>query len=558
MKKLTHIKIFILTILMIACNEDEWLKEEPLDFYSPENSYVTEEQFNSAAARIYEVVNQAMIETAQLGHFVYHYTTDIAYDAIAPTHGLNSYIDKITPETGEVTQMWQFFYRIIFDANTILGRIEDEGVQFSSLEKKNQIIGEAQFFRGFAYRNLGIQWGGVPIILEELSRPKRDFTRASREEVYAQSISDLESAVQNLPHVSDLEEEGRLTKAAANHLLAELYIITGEYDKAVDASTAVIDDPDYALMTERFGKDQDKPGDVYWDLFRRGNQNRNGGMNTEAIWVSQYEYLIEGGGQGNSLTRFLIPQYWRASGTDGVNLFFGHSSKYGGRGIGWMVASDYLINQVWNDPGDMRNSEHNIIRDIVADNPQSQFFGQKIIESGAFDRTNDPFSRNWSVIFAKSAPLNDFPAEVIDDPTTGATNNGARYTFRDHYFMRLAETYLLRAEAYLAKGDLENAAQDINTVRERAGAAPVAPVDVDIDFILDERARELYFEEYRLLTLMRLGKLVERVEKYNPMYTGEIANNGIESFHELWPIPQSEIERNTEAVLEQNPGYTGG
>lgn len=550
--------------MMIACNEDEWLKEEPLDFYSPENSYVTEDQFNSASARIYGVVNMAMIGTANKGHFVYYYTTDIAYDAIAPTHGLNSYTDKITPETGEVTQMWQYFYRIIFDSNTILGRIDDEKVQFNSQEKKSQIIGEAQFFRGFAYRNLGIQWGGVPIILEELSRPKRDFTRASRDEVFAQAISDLESAAQNLPHVSDLEEDGRLTKAAANHLLAELYIIIGEYDKAIEAASIVIDDPNYGLMMDRFGKDKDKPGDVYWDLFRRENQNRSGGMNTEAIWVSQYEYLVEGGqpdyerGRGNSLSRFLIPQYWRAKGPDGENLFFGHSSKYGGRGIGWMVASDYMINQVWNDPNDIRNSEHNIIRDIVADNPESQYFGQKIVESGAYDGASDPFSRNWSVIFAKSAPLNDFPAEVIDDPETGATNSGARFTFRDHYFIRLAETYLLRAEAYLAKGNPGKAAEDINTVRDRANASPVSPADVDLDFILDERARELYFEEYRLFTLMRLGKLVERVKKYNPMYTGEIANNGIESFHQLWPIPQSEIERNTEANLGQNPGYVGG
>jgi len=159
------------------------------------------------------------------------------------------------------------------------------------------------------------------------------------------------------------------------------------------------------------------------------------------------------------------------------------------------------------------------------------------------------------ILIAKAAPINNFPAEVIADPETGATLNGANMTFRDHYYMRLAETYLLRAEAYLNKDDLIKAAEDINTVRARANADPVAPGDVNIDYILDERARELHFEEPRIITLMRLGKLVERVRKYDPMHNGDMVSNGIMDYHNLWPIPQTAIERNTEATLEQNPGY---
>ena len=54
---------------------------------------------------------------------------------------------------------------------------------------------------------------------------------------------------------------------------------------------------------------------------------------------------------------------------------------------------------------------------------------------------------------------------------------------------------------------------------------------------------------------MRLGKLAERVKAYDPMHNGEIVSNAVEEYHNLWPIPQSEIERNTEATLVQNPGY---
>jgi hypothetical protein len=117
--------------------------------------------------------------------------------------------------------------------------------------------------------------------------------------------------------------------------------------------------------------------------------------------------------------------------------------------------------------------------------------------------------------------------------------------------MRLAETYLIRAEAHLGSGNTTLAAADINELRRRAGAPDVVPGDVDIDYILDERLRELHFEEFRLLTLTRLGKLVERARAHNPVFVG----HSIQDYHNLWPIPFSEIEANTEAVLEQNPGY---
>jgi len=342
----------LITFVFFSCNEDEWLKEEALDFYSPENSFTTTDQFNSAVARLYESTNDYIMWSAHMGNYVYQYTSDIAYDAIDPTHDLNSYADKITPETSQIRQFWDRYYRVIFDANVILGRIDNEEVEVPEAEK-TIFKAEASFFRAYMYRNLGIQFGGVPLVLEEFTEPKRDFQRASRDAVYQQCITDLVYAAANLPGVTELKEEGRVTKAAANHLLAELYIITGDYDKAIAASSSVINDPNYSLMTTRFGTRSDEPGDPYWDLFRRGNQNRNGGMNTESIWVAQYEYLVDGGGRGSNLCRFLIPLYWQLTGdSDGVSLFFGHSSKYGGRGIGWMAPSDYMLNQIWEDDPD--------------------------------------------------------------------------------------------------------------------------------------------------------------------------------------------------------------
>jgi hypothetical protein len=559
MKKLKYIiSLALLLVAMFSCNEDKWLKEVPLDFYSPDNSYTTQEQFNLAVANLYSKL-EPFNQNAPYLNLVFLYTSDIAYDAIDLTHQMNSMEDNLKPEVEVVGYYWRIFYRLIFDANVIINRINNKDIVFTSEKNRTTLEAEARFFRACAYRNLGLIYGGVPIVLDEIKAPKRDFVRATANEVWAQCIEDFTFASQNLLDVTEQKEDGRLTKAAANHYLAELYIITKNYDKAISAASSVIDNPNYALMTQRFGTKKNEPGDVYGDLFRRGNQNRNGkgGLNTEAIWVNQYEYLVTGGGLGYSLTTRAVPNYEFLTGnSDKKNLFIGSTSKNGGKGMGWMVASDYLLNKVWeNAPTDMRNSQYNIIRDITSDNPASAYYGKKIVESGAITNYPNNLSRWWSAIFSKTTPINDFPTEVISNPATGLVNSGATLTFKDEYIIRLAETYLLRAEAYLDKGDKINAAADINKIRARANASPVDPSNVTIDYILDERARELPFEEWRVLTLHRLNKLSERVTKYNPMYNGKYATHKVSEYHNLWPIPQSEIERNTEAVLEQNPGY---
>jgi hypothetical protein len=133
--------------------------------------------------------------------------------------------------------------------------------------------------------------------------------------------------------------------------------------------------------------------------------------------------------------------------------------------------------------------------------------------------------------------------------------------YRESYVFRLAETYLLRAEAYLGKGDKTGAAKDINIVRARSNVPLADASMVDIDYLLDERLRELCFEEFRVITLCRMGKLVDRTRKYNTVYYGkdrkafESSGTSMQDYHNLWPIPFSEIERNIDAKLEQNPGY---
>jgi hypothetical protein len=142
------------------------------------------------------------------------------------------------------------------------------------------------------------------------------------------------------------------------------------------------------------------------------------------------------------------------------------------------------------------------------------------------------------------------PANLFSDIGKLLLSGLAGTTYTDQYMFRLAETYLIRAEAYLGNNDKVNAAADINVVRARANASAVNAASVDINYILDERMREFGVEEKRRLTLARLGLVYDRTVAHNPYNADDV-----KAFNNLFPIPYSEIERNTTSKLEQNPGY---
>jgi hypothetical protein len=132
--------------------------------------------------------------------------------------------------------------------------------------------------------------------------------------------------------------------------------------------------------------------------------------------------------------------------------------------------------------------------------------------------------------------------------------------WKDLPLMRLGETYLLLAEAQFKQNHPDQAATSINELRTRANALQVSAADITLDFILDERVRELVGEENRRLTLMRTGTLVDRIISRNPpVGNSSIDVTGLQTLqggNKLFlPIPQSEIDLNKDAELDQNQGY---
>lgn len=467
---------------------------------------------------------------------------------------------EFTPTSGDSKRYWDWAYeKMISMSNRVIYHAQksENNDLWESEADKNAVIAEAMFFRAWAYNILANLFGDVVIVESGLPEPIYDFQRSPREDVYKLARTDLEFAAQWLPEQLDASLEGHPVKAAAQHLLSEVCISLGDYDAAIASASEVINSPNYQLMTTRFGSASDEPGDVFSDLFKEGNFNRVSG-NMESILVWQVTEFANGGSgsraRGNNFVRGFAPflvDYIDTTGASGWIYDLSTDPPVGvdtvggmelGRGAGFVRGSNYALYDIWQDDwDDMRNSPYNIKRDFYFNNPQSVLFGQKWDPAIHARSSKDTTRRVYPYSLKVEGPF----FEGGDGAFRGRTT-------KDAYIMRLAETYLLRAEAYHRKGDNVSAAADINTVRARASATPVNSGDVDLDYILDERARELMAEEPRMRTLIRMGKLVERVRLYDIDQTSRAT---VQDYNQFWPIPQSAIDANTGAVLEQNPGY---
>lgn len=562
--KITGMLAVITLFAITSCNENEFLKEEPLAIYAADNTLVTASDFQAAVNMLYKRPEQIFIYSNADGFFGLYHGTDLGY-CTAAFDRLNTYSATMVPENAMLNHPWDNSFFMVNQANLILTRIATANIPVAD---KNVLRGEALFFRAFGYRILANLFGGVPLIKEEITAPRRDFTRASRNEIYTQAKNDLVEAVTLLGNI-DVIKDGKISKQMAQHLLSEIYISLGEFDNAISSATAVISYPAMKLMTDRFGTKLSQPGDVYSDLFKTGNQNRKSG-NKESLWVAQYDYLNPATLGTDSWPWKFNPFYQNISITVSgktTTAFLGVTAEKGGRSVAWMHPTDHVMSGIWkNDVKDIRISPYNIVRDFKIDNPASPAFGKWFVADGYSGKAT---ARQWFP-FVMMKVTGDIPTDFWQKDASGnpmltafgehlVTNNG-NSSFRDLYLFRLAETYLLRAEAYLGKNDKNSAAADINALRARAKAKLATSAEVDIDYLLDERLRELYYEEPRMLTLCRMGKLAERNRKYNYSYTDpsgtyECAGKTIQDYHNLWPIPFSEIERNIDAKLEQNPGY---
>jgi len=527
--------LIVLSGFICSCS-DKILEEVPLSSLSAENTLISKAGFE---AYLNGLVWCAREEYSQNDNnfFITNFPgTDVGEDAGEEYYTYRNWISYLTPNTPEVSTNWVWAYtKMIPLANNIIVYADKPELAdiWANEAEKNAVIAEARFFRGYTYNFLANLYGGVPIVDMVLNSPKYDYVRTTRDEVYRFAKSDLEFASTWLP--TAVSQKGHIVKAAADHLLTEVNISLGLYDDAIVSASNVINSGIYHLMEDRFGNALNQPGDVFSDLFQNGNFNSND--NKEAIYVWQIDPLTPGGGGsvgGNQSIRNCGPFLTKIVAPDGyANI----ATDILGRGVGRVRGTVYSLYTIWDDPNDIRNSEHNMRRTFYYNNPASSYYEQEIDLSTL--SAEDTLRR-----------LYVYPRKIEGVPWNN--NNTSGQISDDVYVYRLSETYLLRAEAYFRSNQLQKAADDINTVRQRAKATPIQANQVTLDYILDERARELLFEEPRRRTLIRMGLLVERVKKYGLM---ENWRSTIQDYQGLWPIPQSAIDANLGSVLEQNPGY---
>lgn len=554
----------IIPILIFSSCSENLLKETPLDFLAPENAYNTVPGIQQGISGLHFKVRNSWYNgdyQDEIGVMLGGLGTDVAFHGEDPnsTRFLCNYKTYLTTENTYMRNFWTWNYELIQRANVLIESIKVTKPEiWSSDAQKNAYLAEAMFFRAYAYRILVSYYGDVPLVTEAINSAKTDFVRAPKADIYKLMDEDLTFAVANLPKRGKEEGPGRITKGAAAHFLSELYLTQAKYQLAVDMASTVIDGGDYALMTNRFGSTVDVfgSGDVFLDLFAYGNQNLS--ENKEGLWVIQFEPLITGGWSFPG-ERAWGPAYFRMGNTpDGFPAFRGqlYNGTYTGysdtlsRPVSWIHPTNYSAYDIWRSDwnNDIRNAKHMIKRNFYYDNPASAFNKKKIdfslYPAGSRDAIRDTCQYIYPYFMKHADPLHHF---------TDPSRSGNGFNHKDVYAVRLAETILLRAEAYIGLGKKDLAAADINAIRNRSHATPIDASKADLDYVLDERARELYAEEFRNITLRRMGKLLERVRRYNNNPKNPGLN--IQDYNILFPIPLNQIDLNINAVITQNPGY---
>ena len=590
-----YLACMVMVLLVSQSCQKDWLKPKPLSFYSPENTLQDEAGFNAALAAIARNVRQEWYEDGApiISENIF---SDVAVegttDKFGPAVNMNL---LITPDANlnsadfnRIGWYWERWYIVIRLANTITSRLPE--VKSIPDATKNVILSRAYFYRAYAYYRLVHEFGDVPAPFKELTEAKLDFQSVKREVILQRLKSDLDFAMQNVPWVAN---KGDINRGAVGHLLTKVNLALGNFDDAIAASTAVINNGTFKLVTNRFGADAGIASkNVIWDLHRRANKFIS--ANTEVIFsvIDRYGDPSATAGGVNTM-RQAIP--FSSSGAiltpDGLvgmtnaQVEIDHMKNYG-RGIGRCRATPYATRYIWDDPKDLRHdttSGNWMEMEMLTYNNsgtlkgKSPYYGARLQlrkADGTVLVSGGDTIRTWFAWPHYKLYVED----EIRYPWQGGNS--------DWYAFRLAETYLLRAEAYWWKGDAASAAADVNAVRTRAKCSPYTAAQVDLGTILDERARELYYEEPRKTELTRVafifaktgksfnGKTYsaasfstanfwyDRLMTKNDFYKSNIKNvrgdaYTISPYHVLWPVPRQAVLANSLAVLNQNLGYSG-
>jgi len=595
----------ILVFVLAGAGCQDFLKEESVSNITADSYLINEAGYEDLIRSCYPLLRDYI-----LNYPLVLQGTDIfqsggwAVNVVGNGSALDTYSVGLSSSSGEVSAFWDILYREIGRTNAAIERAEV--ITYADAAKKAARVSEAKFLRALSYFYLVQTWGDVPMPLMETITADKAVVRVPSAQVYEQIIKDLTEAEAALPATAT--DYGRVTKGAAQFLLAKVYLTRGwNYKNSLGGSPAdfktaltwadkvIAAYPLVAQYNTLFPKRDTNPLKQY-----TGAQNDR---NSEVVFAIQYN--------ADALTNAMeVPGTGtREPGNYYHSIFPGNSELVGSAGR----TTDYnrhlnqnypspSVYRFWDPQKDSRY-KHNFL-DVI--------YALKAVSNYAYSYTNANLKVSYAIgdTVAFWTPWNkpaSGAAKGIDEGGTkkyAVMNNdqmitgvlisrltaatpttwkfwqpgiayGDGYGTFDFALFRSAEAYLMAAEAIVkgaTGGTLGGAEVYYNKVLDRAVGAGVDPqcakfpenlasqetvsyrataANISIDLILDESARELFGEFNRWFDLKRTGKLIERAKKYNfwTKAKGEIAEK-----HLVRPIPQSEIDRSSPAI-KQNDGY---
>jgi len=543
MKKYIKTLLIINIIIFSSCSTDDFLKEIPKDIIAADNLYENYDGFQAGINGLYSYVLKERQGPGTTSNYVFNIPMiqglDISWAPRWFDTGNSGYIElnTLTSEAAFLGDLWDWLYQVINAANTIIERAENENIDWQGTNteneaRENRVLAEARTIRAWAYRHLTNLWNDVPLTTKESkgSDIGMEWRPTPRREVEEQMETDWLFAMEHLPEAQEIP--GRLSKAVPMHYLAELYLIWGNYSQAETMAKNLINNNNFSLITERYGVEQNQPGTPFTDMFIDGNVSRFQG-NTEVLWSFQREYQVIGGEIKSNMRRmYNFPYNLKFK---GVSLQI--TVDRGGRGLSRVSPTTWAIENFGDN--DDRGGPFALRKYYIIQ------AGDRV-DAGAGYAVGDTLWLDWSLGNMVKTNVG-WPSITKFDYAIEQNLSGSA-SYKDEPYLRLGETYLLLAEAQIMQGKTTEAAETINVIRRRANAPEISPGEVTVDFLLDERARELLFEEHRRYVLVRLNKYVERVKAHNYMAAPYVS----EQYHYL-PVPQHVIDASP--GYPQNPGY---
>ena len=542
MKKqiLKNILVVLGISLFLSC--ENFLDENNIADVSAGSYYTTSQGLEDAVKATYGIMKE--FYGTELGFSMNVFGTDTYTNGADGSHKyLNWYNNQHNSSARYFRDTWRIMYRGINQANAVINRAES--IEDMDAAVKNSRIAEVRFLRALYYFNLVRYYGDVHLSLEETQGVETEANRTSVQEVYGQAIiPDLEFAASTLPATQS--EYGRVTKAAAEFLLAKVHLTApqGSAAQAANLMTNVINNYNFSLLDE------------WSDLWDISNEE-----NSEVVWtiINSKQQVDEGlDGNGHRGHLYFLFEYDKQPGMT--------RDTENGRPWKRFRPTNHLLS-LWDRTKDARYDK-GYKHVWYANKPIP---GQKVGDTAVYipgpgvDRNGVDQDGKWTQAAKDGVLFQVHTTDIYNQIIFPSLNKWIDNTRpnrqhtqgqRDFILMRLADAYLIRAEANLKLGNAALAAEDLNVIRKRAAwegqeaAMEITANDVTIDFILDERARELVGEGHRWFDLVRNNKLIERVKAHNID-----AKDNIQSYHILRPIPLDQIDR-TEGGYAQNPGYT--